>query len=126
MSDVLEVLAGFQTAPYSHILPSLDRASISTVDLITIKPQDIAKRAQVPPAEVAKLSEAIVQALQKDNEQQRVKASLLDFSADTELPPKISTLDVEIDGALDGGIKPGYLTEFTGERFVKIRFGLVL
>jgi len=115
MSDLLHVLPGFSTAPYSHILPSIDKALISTADLITLSPQEIAKRAQVPPAEVAKLSEAVVQNLRSDNSKQQ-KKSILSFE-DRSNPSAISTLDTNLDLALEGGIRPGYLTEITGERY---------
>ena len=34
--DLLQVLPGFDTKPYSHILPSLDKALITTNDLVTL------------------------------------------------------------------------------------------
>jgi DNA repair protein RAD57 len=121
MSDILQVLTGFPTAPYSHILPSLDRASISTVDLITLTPQEIAKRAQVPPAEVAKLTEAATRALQDDNAREKTSYVALDFSNEGTVSSRISTLDSNIDALLEGGIRAGFITEITGERFVSIQ-----
>jgi DNA repair protein RAD57 len=121
MSDILQVLTGFPTAPYSHILPSLDRASISTVDLITLTPQEIAKRAQVPPAEVAKLTEAATRALQDDNAREKTSYVGLDFSNEGTVSSRISTLDSNIDALLEGGIRAGFITEITGERFVSIQ-----
>jgi DNA repair protein RAD57 len=93
---------------------------------MTLTSQEIAKRAQVPPAEVTKLSEAIVQALQSDNEQQRARAPLIDFSENAALPLKISSLDVSIDALLAGGIRAGYVSEITGERCVDMNDMAVL
>lgn len=112
MSDLLQVLAGFKTSSFSHILPSIDKAGITTSDLICLSPQEIAKRAQVPPVEAAKLSQAVIEALQADNAR---SARTLDFD---DGPKKISTLNEGLDSALGGGIPPGYLTEITGERYV--------
>lgn len=110
------MLPAFSTAPYSHILPSIDKALITTSDLITLSPQEIAKRAQIPPAEVAKLSEAVVHALKRDNAFQQRKRNILSFD-DDEVVRVISTLDPDLDLALGGGIRPGYVTEITGERY---------
>jgi DNA repair protein RAD57 len=116
MSDILQVLAGFPVSKYTHILPSLDKASITTVDLVSLSPSEIGKRAQVPPVEVDKLSSALVEALQKDLTRKEAEKQCLDLSDDAEDEPKISTLDAGIDAALEGGVRPGYITEITGER----------
>lgn len=122
MTDLLHALPDFETAKYSHLIPSLDKAHITTNDLLTLDAADVAKRAQLPPAEVAKLAEAVLQALQKDI---RVPGS--DGSNTTRQEPQsapsdgrewqtISTLDEKLDLALGGGIPTGYMTEITGER----------
>ena len=114
----MQVLPGFETAPYTHILPSLDRAAISTVDLISLTSAEIAKRAQVPPAEVAKLSDALVQALQKNNAERKSSSPFLDLDDESSDGNVISTLDDGLDDVLGGGIRTGCLTEITGERYV--------
>jgi DNA repair protein RAD57 len=119
MSDILQVLPGFQTAPYAHILPSLDKSRISTVDLISLPATEIAKRAQIPPVEVAKLADALVEALRVSNESRRTTKPFLDLSDEAQAEQQISTLDAGIDAALNGGIQVGSITEFTGERFAK-------
>lgn len=126
MTDLLHVLADFPTASYSHLIPSLDRALITTSDLLTLDAVDVAKRAQLPPGEVAKLAEAVLQALHTDTvapnavepnttrheEEKAPKIGLLGLRE----WQTISTLDDSLDRALGGGIPTGYMTEITGER----------
>jgi DNA repair protein RAD57 len=121
MTDLINVLPDFPTSSYSHLLPSLSRNLITTSDLVSLDASHIAKRAQLPPAEVAKLSNAILEAL---HNQLGVGESKNDTEA-TELKrnrlrtceaASISTLDESLDNVLNGGIPTGYLTEVTGER----------
>lgn len=118
MTDLLHVLPDFKTAKYSHLIPSLDKAHITTSDLLTLDAADVAQRAQLPPAEVAKLAEAVLQALQLD-----IGVPTSEESNATRQEPSglsewqtISTLDDKLDLALGGGIPTGYMTEITGER----------
>lgn len=122
MTDLLQVLPDFKTAKYSHLIPSLDKAHITTSDLLTLDAADVAKRAQLPPAEVVKLAEAVLQALQSD-----IGVHTSEEANATRQEPKsasyvrrewqtISTLDDKLDLALGGGIPMGYMTEITGER----------
>ena len=135
MTDLLRVLPDFDTNKYQHLLPSLDKALISTNDLVTLDPSDVAKRAQVPAAELRKLVDALVLALHRHlgfgAEEARSSAflsasghaSAQDGQASTTAAgaPVISTLDDELDRALLGGIRPGYLVEVTGERYIIAR-----
>lgn len=136
MTDLLQVLVDFPTAQFSHLLPSLDKALITTSDLLTLDAVDVAKRAQLPPAEVVKLTDAILKALhaqlnkgdalgvesekgageddqecRADGEEDAIRCGMREWSS-------ISTLDDKIDEALGGGIPTGYVTEITGERYV--------
>jgi DNA repair protein RAD57 len=123
MTDLLQVLPDFESKPFSHLLPSLDRALVTTNDLLTLEPADVAKRAQLPAGELRKLADAVVAALHRQlgfgGEEPRGNASL---SVPTRPEHSktawscISTLDEELDAALGGGIPPGYLVEITGER----------
>lgn len=121
MTDLINVLPDFSTSPYSHLLPSLSRNLITTSDLVSLDASDIAKRAQLPPVEVAKLSNAILEALHNqlgvgeskdDTEVTELNRSRLQTCE----AAAISTLDEGLDDVLNGGIPAGYLTEFTGER----------
>lgn len=124
MTDLLQVLPDdFDTKPYSHLLPSLDRALITTNDLLTLDAADVAKRAQLPAGELRKLTDAVVAALHRQlgfgGQEPLGNASSsawsLSIHAETDWNC-ISTLDEGFDVALGGGVPPGYLVEVTGER----------
>ncbi|CAG7916844.1 unnamed protein product [Penicillium olsonii] len=129
--DLLSVLPGFSTHGFVHIIPPLERRRVTVVDLITLDPLEIAKRARVPPADVRRLSNRIVEALHGDL---GVKPSLPSTDALDSIPnpnisletPRlepatkpqwstISTLDPAMDALLGGGLPTGYVTEVTGE-----------
>lgn len=66
MTDLLQVLPDdFDTKPFSNLLPSLDKALITTNDLLTLDATDVAKRAQLPAGELRKLTDAVVAALHR-------------------------------------------------------------
>ncbi|TKA74883.1 hypothetical protein B0A55_05032 [Friedmanniomyces simplex] len=125
MTNLLTLLPDFDLQPYTHILPSLEKALISTVDLLTLDALDVAKRAQVPPGEVKKLAAAVLDGIHASTtslnggepsgngdgetaKQQRNGSGLSRNEA-------ISTLDDALDAALCGGIAVGKVTEFVGE-----------
>jgi DNA repair protein RAD57 len=137
LMDLLSVLPGFSTNGFVHIIPPLERRKVTTVDLITLDPLEIAKRARVPPADVRRLANCIVEALHADIGFERPKANAedsneapsstigpdaaLSLGSATKRAPlqwnTISTLDPAIDALLGGGIPTGYVTEVTGERY---------
>lgn len=136
--DLLEVLPGFATKNFAHIIPPLERARVTTVDVITLDALEIAKRARVPPGDVRRLSSHITEALHIDLGFDRPHTDI-DISSDapsssinpdgasltldpaTKRGPSqwstISTLDPAMDSLLGGGIPTGYITEVTGERY---------
>lgn len=123
MTDLIDVLPDFQTASFSHLLPSLTRKVITTTDLLSLDASEIAKRAQLPPTEVAKLSSAVLEALQAQlGSILPTAASIVSVNEDHKNGHRrrgwktISTLDKSLDEALGGGIPTGFLTEVTGER----------
>lgn len=124
MTNVLTVLPDFDIRPYTHILPSLEKALITAADLLTLDALDVAKRAQVPPGEVKKLTDALLEGLHAGVGDADLwwedAAARNDYGAagqgDLNRCTFISTLDDGLDAALGGGIAPGYLTEFVGER----------
>lgn len=135
--DLLSTLPNFPTKPYAHILPSLEKNRISTVDLVTLDTLEIAKRAHVPPADVRRLCVHLIQALHQDVGFERKQStpesnlrdvepsSSIDIEATIEPGPStkldlaewnaISTLDPALDALLGGGILAEYVTEVTGE-----------
>nr|OQO28516.1 hypothetical protein B0A51_06523 [Rachicladosporium sp. CCFEE 5018] len=125
MTGLLATLPDFDLQPYSHILPSLERALVSISDLLTLETLDVAKRAQVPAGEVRKLIEAVIDALRGGLQSptvhdgggtgNTVKAEERQGSAHGARPWTISTLDESLDEELHGGVYAGYLTEITGE-----------
>ena len=132
MTDLLHILPDFPTRPYTHLIPSLEKNLITTTDLLTLDTVEIARRAQLPPLDVRRLTNHIIALLQGqlglqvgDQPQLRpsnVEAKPVTPSLRTEGKDllrgwsMISTLDEELDAALGGGIPTGYLTEITGER----------
>jgi DNA repair protein RAD57 len=118
MTDLLQVLPDFDTRPYSHLLPSLDKHLITATDLLTLDAADVAKRAQLPPAELRKLTDALVTALHRQlgYGAEGGTAKFLPREDAASAWSCISTLDEKLDAALGGGIPPGYLVEVTGER----------
>ena len=123
MTNLLTVLPDFDIKPYTHLLPSLERALISTADLLTLDALDVAKRAQLPPAEVKRLCDALLEALRADltpadhhGMQENITAGLERGEPCVGHSTFISTLDDTLDEALGGGIATGYLTEVVGER----------
>ena len=125
MTNLLTVLPEFDVRPYTHILPSLEKALVSTADLLTLDALDVAKRAQVPPGEVKKLADALLEGLHSDltgsSTLQRhgtanVGSEVSSDDPDVSSRDVISTLVDRLDQSLGGGILPGYLTEVVGER----------
>lgn len=123
MTDLIQVLPDLDTQSYSHILPSLEKALISTNDLITLDAVDVAKRARVPVNEVRRLSGQILNGLHAqlgvggDQESsQHVSSKERGQNAALNEWRTISTLDESLDAALYGGFPAGYLSEITGER----------
>ncbi|KAK5743641.1 DNA repair protein rhp57 [Elasticomyces elasticus] len=116
MTNLLTVLPDFDTQPYTHILPSLEKALISTADLLTLDALDVAKRAQVPPGEVKKLASAVLNGLHAFTTLRELGLPTGDVPAtDPGQHEAISTLDNVLDTALGGGIAIGRVTEFVGE-----------
>lgn len=124
MTDLTVVLPEFPIQQYVRLLPSLERNYITTADLLTLDCVEIAKRAKIPPLDVKRLCNAVLEALQTNLGIQNAEGvgplptPVLKRSGKDilNLWNTISTLDDQIDHALGGGIPTGYITEITGER----------
>ena len=132
MTDLLHVLPDFPTRLYTHLIPSLEKNSVTTSDLLTLDPLDIAKRAQLPLLDVRRLANHVLTTLQLQlgleisDDSRRQYGETLETVKGASLRKTgveianqwstISTLDEALDGALGGGVPTGYITEFTGER----------
>ncbi|KAK0303523.1 DNA repair protein rhp57 [Friedmanniomyces endolithicus] len=125
MTNLLSVLPDFDIQPFAHILPSLERALISTADLLTLDALDVAKRAQVPPGEVRRLAVAVVDGVHGSTSLSTGEGvegggngESVEQGGDGSVSNRIeaiSTLDDAFDAALCGGIAVGKLTELVGE-----------
>ena len=119
--------------PHHLLLSSLEKTHITTADLLTLEPGEIARRAQLPAThaqvnDIRRLVEYVRNALGKDlglaggeggggGGRGELKQSGRDLVANQRWR-MISTLDKSLDEALGGGIPTGYITEVTGERCV--------
>lgn len=131
MTDLLHIVPQLDVSQYSHIIPSLEKAAISSNDLLTLDALDLAKRAQVPLVEVRRLAGDVLEGLhsqfenqrhvglQNDNDnvkigedEQNNNVAAIDR---THKQLRISTLDSTLDAALGGGFPAGRLSEVTGE-----------
>lgn len=133
MTDLLHVLPDFPTHNYTHLLPSLERHRITTTDLLTLDALEIAKRARLPLLDLKSLTGHVLSALQNDlfpeesdpidynvavhasrpaNVQTTLRKTGRDLTAQR---PTISTLDLDLDDVIGGGIPTGYITEIVGE-----------
>jgi DNA repair protein RAD57 len=117
MTNLLAVLPELDIQAFSHILPSLEKALVSAADLLTLDAVDIARRAQVPLAEVKKLNIALLDGLHASTAPSPEYVSTSSGEPTRRHAPPISTLDDGLDALLDGGIGPGGITEFVGERY---------
>ncbi|KAK3901084.1 DNA repair protein RAD57 [Staphylotrichum tortipilum] len=66
MTDLLRVLPNFPVGQYAALLPALDDDAISTCDLLTLDPADVAKRTRLPLPHARRLCAAVLRALHAD------------------------------------------------------------
>ncbi|KAL7926648.1 P-loop containing nucleoside triphosphate hydrolase protein [Trichoderma austrokoningii] len=145
MTDLVHILPSFPLSAFAALIPTIEQHALTTTDLLTTHPTDLAKRTQLPIIDLRRFL-ATIQAHLSD-----------DFTPSTPLAPPppsssteeqeeqekeqeqprphtsvtsnefISTLDDGLDAALGGGVPTGYITEFTGESGVgKTQFLLSL
>ncbi|KIW13627.1 hypothetical protein PV08_08818 [Exophiala spinifera] len=142
MSDLLEVLPNFDPKSHRHLLHSLEKNDITVADLISLDPIDIARKCPLPTTDVQLLVSDVVKALQEDvheavNErweigppEQRKETSAGQEEVGGDIHSnevRVKTLDIDIDGALGGGLVPGHIIEVVGESAVgKTQFVLGL
>lgn len=108
MTDLLHILPSFPHAPFAHLLQSIEQHALTTTDLLTLHPSDLAKQTRLPILDLKRLVAAIQASLSDDF---TPTTPLVDAS-----PPRtISTLDDDLDEALGGGVPVGCVTEITGE-----------
>ncbi|KAL8952701.1 MAG: hypothetical protein Q9222_001400 [Ikaeria aurantiellina] len=131
MTDLLHTLPDFPTRHYTHLIPSLEKNLISTTDLLTLDPLEIAKRAQLPLLDIRRFKNHVLASLQSQLGLQEGKEALRKYEPQSNVYigstlrqsgtstvqgwNVISTLDPTLDAALGGGIPTSYITEVTGE-----------
>ncbi|TFA99290.1 DNA repair protein rhp57 [Trichoderma ghanense] len=145
MTDLLHILPSFPLSAFAALIPTIERHALTTTDLLTSHPADLAKRTQLPIIDLRRFLAAIQASLTDDLPPSRPLApppppppSTPSSPSAKDKPPKpstpppssgnfISTLDDGLDAALGGGIPISHITEFTGESGVgKTQFLLSL
>ncbi|KAJ3494183.1 hypothetical protein NLG97_g4244 [Lecanicillium saksenae] len=142
MTDLLKILPSFPTGPFSALLPVIEQQSLSTTDLLTQHPVDLAKQTHIPLLDLKRFIAAVQASLADDltpskplaplkpadinpenEDEDGGDATAVDkqalrpeaAAAEAADAPCISTLDDTLDAALGGGVPVGCITEFAGE-----------
>ncbi|KAF4973415.1 hypothetical protein FSARC_309 [Fusarium sarcochroum] len=119
MTDLLQILPSFPLRPFAALLPTIEQNALTTTDLLTLHPADIAKQTRLPILDLKRLIAAIQASLSDDlAPEQPLLRPEPDPESISEPEPEsrvISTLDDGLDAALGGGVPVGAVTEFTGE-----------
>lgn len=128
MTDLLHILPSFPLAAFAALIPTIERHALTTTELLTTHPTDLAKRTQLPIIDLRRLVAAIQASLSDDLTPSRPLAAPPSASSQSSTSEKqpdpstsavsdefISTLDDGLDAALGGGVPVGHITEFTGE-----------
>lgn len=122
MSDVIQVLPNIDTAAFEKVLERLEKANITSNDLMTLGAVDVARRADVSIDEVRELTASLItqihaqlgfDALENGHDNEKdvsVKSAKQDPTWS-----HVSTLDDDLDAALGGGFPAGQVCEITGE-----------
>lgn len=130
MADLREVLPGLDLKPWRHLTYSLEKKNVTTAELISLDPIEIARKCPLPLKEVGRMAAAVTRALQVDLGLLG-KVSPARTQVDGEEPPRkkvkleakpiheveyVKILDQRIDDALGGGFPTGSISEIVGER----------
>ncbi|KAF4969918.1 hypothetical protein FZEAL_10142 [Fusarium zealandicum] len=121
MTDLLRILPSFPLRPFAALIPTIEHNALTTTDLLTLHPADIAKQTRLPILDLKRLVAAIQASLSDDLAPQQPLLLAPEPGANSSgetapvRPRVISTLDDGLDAALGGGVPVGAVTEFTGE-----------
>lgn len=139
MTDLRRILPAFPTSHFPSLLPGIEQQSISTTDLLTLHPADIARQTHLPLLDLKRLIAAVQSSLADDLQPRVIPRPVTGQGAeataeaaadeddshetpaqapgeqDEAVPHIISTLDPDLDASLNGGIPTGRITEFAGE-----------
>ncbi|KPI35718.1 DNA repair protein rhp57 [Cyphellophora attinorum] len=139
MTDLFEVLPGFDITNYRHLMHSLTRENITVAELVSLEPAEIARRCPLPLLDVQRLVANVIGRLHSDLNmitKPQSSSDLLPTASDAKSKSLsssaakfISTLDPDIDAALGGGFPTGFVSEVVGESAAgktQILYGLLL
>jgi DNA repair protein RAD57 len=133
--DLHATLPDFPTAQFAHILPALERAEVTVKELLLYDALEIAKQTQVAVTDIRRLTAHLLDALHQNlrmdsyihneddselllQEADETTGATSASAGTLQLYQQcISTLDDVLDSSLAGGIRTGYVTEITGERY---------
>ncbi|OBS27031.1 hypothetical protein FPOA_00972 [Fusarium poae] len=115
MTDLLQILPSFHLRPFAALIPAIEQNALSTTDLLTLHPTDIAKQTRLPILDLKRLIATISASLSDDLSPQQPLIESEPDPDSTQGKNVISTLDDGLDAALGGGVPVGAVTEFTGE-----------
>ncbi|THW97449.1 P-loop containing nucleoside triphosphate hydrolase protein [Aureobasidium pullulans] len=124
MSDIIQLLPNIDTEPFEKVLERLEKANISSNDLMTLGPVDVARRADVSIDQVRELTATLIAQLHaqlgfdesRNGHSEEEDATAKSGEEDTRPTwSHISTLDDDLDAALGGGFPAGQVCEITGE-----------
>lgn len=127
MTDLLNILPSFPASRFASILPKIEQHALSTTDILTLHPADIAKQTHVSILDLKRFIAAVQASLADDIGPPKEIALRLkngesqegnddgDGGAKEIEQNVISTLDDDLDKALGGGVPVGCITEFAGE-----------
>lgn len=132
MADLKDIIPTFDLQPWRHLTYSLQKRNVSTAELVSQHPVDIARKCPLPLREVKRLVAVVIAALRQDVASNRLTQLSAPQSEDTEPPKKklrvehtdsfeatslfVKTLDRNIDHCLGGGFPTRSVCEIVGER----------
>ncbi|KAG9686503.1 P-loop containing nucleoside triphosphate hydrolase protein, partial [Aureobasidium melanogenum] len=122
MSDITQLLPNIDTEPFEKVLERLEKANISSNDLMTLGAVDVARRADVSIDQVRELTASLITQLHvqlgfdvPENDHDNEKDEPAKSAKEDPTWSHISTLDADLDAALGGGFPAGQVCEITGE-----------
>ncbi|KAJ2965630.1 hypothetical protein NQ176_g10524 [Zarea fungicola] len=66
MTDLLKILPSFPAGPFASLLPIIEQQSLSTTDLLTQHPVDLAKQTRIPLLDLKRFIAAVQVSLADD------------------------------------------------------------
>lgn len=102
MTDLLHILPSFPTPPFAALLPAIEHHGLTTTDLLTLHPADIAKQTRLPLLDLKRFIAAVQNSLSDDLAAPQQPLLLLegtDVKPETE--PASTSADADADADTD-------------------------